>query len=66
MQTSHFQVSGMSCAHCERAITQALQRADPAAQVCIDRAQASVAVTSSAPRATLAAAIAQAGYAVCA
>lgn len=66
MQTTSFDVQGMTCGHCERAVTQALQRADPAAQVRIDRAKGKVEVSSKAPRAALAAAIAQQGYSVCA
>ncbi len=59
-----FQVQGMSCAHCERAVTQALQQVDPQASVQIDRAQGKVEVHSSAPRDTLAAAISEDGYTV--
>jgi copper chaperone len=33
----NFQVQGMTCGHCERAVTQAVQRVDPAAEVKIDR-----------------------------
>lgn len=39
-------VSGMSCGHCVRAITQAVQAADPAAQVQIDLAVGEVRVNS--------------------
>ncbi|MGV3681743.1 MAG: heavy-metal-associated domain-containing protein [Acidovorax sp.] len=64
--TSHdFQVQGMTCGHCERAVTQAVQGVDPDASVRIDRASGSVHVErSSADRAALAAAIAEEGYAV--
>ncbi|MFN9473644.1 heavy-metal-associated domain-containing protein [Acidovorax sp.] len=64
--TSHdFQVQGMTCGHCERAVTQAVQGVDPDASVRIDRASGSVHVAhSSADRAALAAAIAEEGYAV--
>ncbi|EJE52760.1 copper chaperone [Acidovorax sp. CF316] len=62
-----FQVQGMTCGHCERAVTQAVQGVDPDATVRIDRASGSVHVAhSSADRATLAAAIAGEGYAVAA
>jgi copper chaperone len=66
--TSHdFQVQGMTCGHCERAVTQAVQGVDPDASVRIDRASGSVHVErSSADRAALAAAIAEEGYAVAA
>jgi len=66
--TSHdFQVQGMTCGHCERAVTQAVQGVDPDATVRIDRASGSVHVAhSSAAREALAAAIAEEGYAVAA
>ena len=66
MQTQTFQVQGMTCGHCERAVTQANQQVDPAATVQIDRASGQVQVQSAAPREQLAAAIAEEGYAVAA
>jgi copper chaperone len=57
-------VSGMSCGHCERAITQALQQLDPQAKVDIDRLRSSVRVDSSQPRDRLVQAITEEGYAV--
>lgn len=59
-----FTVTGMTCGHCERAVTQALQQLDPKAQVVIDRTQNRVQVESSQPRQALADAIAEEGYAV--
>lgn len=59
-----FQVQGMSCGHCERAISRAIQQLDPQAQVQIDRAQGQVTVQSEQPRATLAAVISEEGYTV--
>jgi copper chaperone len=59
-----FQVQGMTCGHCERAVTQAVKQVDPQAQVRIDRAQGRVDVLSAAPRAALARAIADEGYTV--
>jgi len=59
-----FTVTGMTCGHCERAVTQAVQQLDPQAQVVIDRAQNRVQVESSQPRQALADAIAEEGYAV--
>ncbi len=59
-----FTVSGMSCGHCERAITQALQQVDPQAQVHIDRAAQQVRVESTHKRQDLALAIAGEGYQV--
>ena len=66
MQTQTFQVQGMTCGHCERAVTQALQQVDPAATVQIDRASGQVQVQSATPREELVAAIAEEGYAVAA
>ncbi len=59
-----FQVSGMSCGHCVRAVTEAVQEVDPGAAVQVDLAQHAVVVHSSAERARLGAAIADAGYEV--
>ena len=59
-----FEVQGMTCGHCERAVTSAIQQLDPQAQVRIDRAQNRVDVDSSQPREALAAAIAEDGYQV--
>ena len=65
MSTHHeFDVRGMTCGHCERAVTQAVQTLDPTAQVRIDRTQNRVEVDSSQPRAALGAAIAEEGYEV--
>ena len=59
-----FEVQGMTCGHCERAVTNAIQQLDPQAQVRIDRAHNRVDVDSSQPREALAAAIAEEGYQV--
>ncbi len=64
MQTQTFQVQGMTCGHCERAVTDAVLELDPQAQVRIDRAQHRVEVDSTQPREALAAAIAAEGYQV--
>ena len=61
-----FTVTGMTCGHCEKAVTRALLQADPQAQVQIDRTQNRVEVASDKPRETLAEAIAEEGYAVAA
>lgn len=61
-----FTVTGMTCGHCEKAVTLALQRVDPQAQVRIDRSQNRVEVQSTQPREVLAKAIADEGYAVAA
>lgn len=59
-----FKVSGMSCGHCERAITQALHKADPRSQVHIDRGAQLVRVLSEQAGADLAQAIREEGYGV--
>ncbi len=61
-----FEVTGMTCGHCEKAVTRAIQQLDPQAQVKIDRSQNRVDVQSEQPRETLARAIAEEGYAVAA
>jgi copper chaperone len=61
-----FEVHGMTCGHCERAVLEALQTLDPQAQVRIDRTQNRVEVDSEQPRAALAAAITEEGYRVAA
>ncbi|MFN5803434.1 MAG: heavy-metal-associated domain-containing protein [Burkholderiales bacterium] len=61
---TQWKVSGMSCGHCVRAITQAIQALDPQAQVQVSLSEASVTVESSLTQAAIAAAIEEAGYAV--
>ena len=63
--TSHeFKVEGMTCGHCERAVTDAVQQLDPQASVQIDRAANLVEVQSTQPREAIAAAIQEEGYTV--
>jgi copper chaperone len=64
--TQTFTVTGMTCGHCEKAVTRAIQDTDPQAEVKIDRSQNKVEVESTQPRETLAKAIAEEGYAVAA
>lgn len=59
-----FQVSGMTCGHCERAVKQAIAAVDAQAQVDIDRQAEKVVVHSSASRESLSHAIAEEGYRV--
>ena len=59
-----FNVTGMTCGHCERAVTQAVKTVDPQATVRIDRAASKVDVDSGQPREAIAAAIAEEGYSV--
>lgn len=61
-----FTVSGMTCGHCEKAVTRAIKQVDPQAEVKIDRSQNLVEVQSQQARETLAKAIAEEGYAVAA
>jgi copper chaperone len=61
-----FTVTGMTCGHCEKAVTRAIQEADPQAKVSIDRSQNKVDVESTQSRDALAKAIAEEGYAVAA
>ncbi len=59
-----FDVKGMTCGHCERAVTQAVKTVDPGAQVKIDRPAGKVEVQTEQPREKIAQAIAEEGYAV--
>jgi copper chaperone len=59
-----FIVTGMTCGHCEKAVTKAIQQVDTQAGVTIDRTQNLVQVQSDQPREALAKAIAEEGYAV--
>ncbi len=61
-----FTVTGMTCGHCEKAVTRAILQADPQAEVKIDRTHNLVQVESTQARETLAKAIAEEGYAVAA
>jgi len=61
-----FTVTGMTCGHCEKAVTRAVKQLDPQAEVKIDRPQNKVEIESTQPRETLAQAIAEEGYAVAA
>ena len=57
-------VQGMTCGHCERAVTDAVKSIDPKAVVKIDRATGKVEVDSDSAREALAKAIVEEGYAV--
>lgn len=59
-----FQVTGMTCGHCEKAVTRAIKQVDPQAEVKIDRSLNKVDVQSQQPRENLAKAIAEEGYTV--
>lgn len=62
MQT--FNVEGMSCGHCVKAITEAVQAKDPAADVRIDLGTKTVQVQSSLPADAVVAAIKEEGYGI--
>jgi copper chaperone len=59
-----FNVTGMTCGHCEKAVTHAVKQLDPQADVKIDRAVNRVEVTSALARDALAKAITEEGYVV--
>ena len=59
-----FTVDGMTCGHCVRAITRAVQALDPAARVDVDLDAKTVAVDADLPAERVAAAIAAEGYSV--
>lgn len=59
-----FLVSGMTCGHCVRAVTQAVEAVDPGARVTVDLAAGTVTADSVAPPDRLAEAIRAEGYAV--
>ncbi len=61
-----FDVQGMSCGHCEKAVTQAVKSVDPAAVVKVDLATGKVEVQSAKDREAIAKAIAEEGYPVAA
>jgi copper chaperone len=59
-----FNVEGMSCGHCVRAITQAVQAKDPAASVRVDLAAREVGVESALTEQQVIEAISEEGYGV--
>ncbi len=61
-----FIVTGMTCGHCEKAVTRALKQLDSLAEVTIDRSANKVDVQSDQARALLSQAIAEEGYVVAA
>lgn len=59
-----FTVEGMTCGHCEKAVTKALVTLDPQAKVIIDRSQNIVSVESEQAREALRQAMTEEGYQV--
>ncbi len=59
-----FTVQGMTCGHCEQAVTSAIRTLDPQAQVRIERSQNLVEVDTTQTRDAVAQAIREEGYTV--
>jgi copper ion binding protein len=61
-----FTVTGMTCEHCQRAVTEEISAVDGVEVVTVDLATGSVTVTADRPvdRADIAAAVDEAGYAL--
>jgi copper chaperone len=59
-----FTVTGMTCGHCEKAVTRAVKLLDPQAEVQIDRSANKVEVNSDKSREQIGQAIAEEGYTV--
>ena len=62
--SQQFTVTGMTCGHCEAAVTRAIKQLDGGAQVKIDRERNLVEVDSTEPRDAIADAIREEGYTV--
>jgi copper chaperone len=62
IQTHHIHVKGMSCQHCVKAVTQALQAIDPAAKVQVDLGAGEVQVETTLSREAATQAITEEGY----
>jgi copper chaperone len=65
-QLVELKVSGMSCQHCVKAVTQAVQALDDQAKVTVDLSSGLVSVSSTANLEQVKAAIAEEGYEVAA
>lgn len=64
LQTLQLNVKGMSCQHCVKAVTQAVQAQDPQATLDVDLPQGRVTVHTVLPAAAVAQAIKEEGYEV--
>ncbi len=64
--TTTFQVTGMTCAHCQRAVTEEISRVAGVSGVAVDLPTGTVTVSAERPvdRADIAAAVDEAGYAL--
>jgi copper chaperone len=65
-QTITLTVTGMTCGHCEKAVTRAIRQLDPQAEITIDRSADKVEVQTTQAREQLAQAITEEGYSVAA
>lgn len=63
-QTHELQISGMSCQHCVKAVTQAVQQQDPSATVEIQLPQGHARIATQLPREAVVQAIQDEGYVV--
>lgn len=61
---SDFQVDGMTCGHCEQAVTKAVHSVDPAANVVVDRSSGRVVVETAGDDRAIRKAIEDKGYTV--
>jgi copper chaperone len=59
-----FKVTGMTCGHCVKAVTQAVQSIAPHAQVAVNLETGEVSIGGAADQAAVSAAIAAEGYAI--
>jgi copper chaperone len=57
-----FELPDMTCGHCVKAVTQAVQAVDPAAEIVIDLPSHRLEVQTQAPREALVAQLVEAGY----
>jgi copper chaperone len=64
--TVELKVSGMTCGHCVRAVTEAIQAKDPSAKVEVVLAEGLVRAETTLPASAVAAAITEEGYKVAA
>ena len=62
MTTINLKVTGMTCGHCEKAVTQAIRSLDSAAEIGIDRDTNRVTIQTPIEPARLIAAISDEGY----
>jgi len=64
--TTTFQITGMTCSHCQRAVTEEIARIPGVSEVSVDLASGGATVTATDPvdRADVAHAVDEAGYAL--